>query len=124
MSKLIILLLWSFVSLWSVETYSYEEALSLQKKNHKIIMFDVVHSQCHYCIKMQKEVFDDKEMSQWLEKRFIIVENNLDFDDLPFNVSIPMTPTFIFRNENQKTVKIIHGSWGIQDFKDLTQNIK
>jgi len=123
-NKIIILMLLSIVSLWGLEFHSYEEALKIQKKTKKIIMIDVMRTDCHYCIKMKKEVFDDPEMSTWLQKRFIPVELNLDFDDLPLGIHVYFTPTFFFVDENQKIVKKIPGSWDIQDFKDLTINIK
>ncbi len=124
MNKILVLVLFSVVSLWGLEFHSYEEALKIQKKTKKIIMIDVMRTDCHYCIKMQKEVFDDPEMSAWLEKRFIPVELNLDFDELPLGLHVFFTPTFFFVDENQKIVKKIPGSWNIQDFKDLTINIK
>jgi len=123
-NKILVLVLFSVVSLWGLEFHSYEEALKIQKKTKKIIMIDVMRTDCHYCIKMQKEVFDDPEMSAWLEKRFIPVELNLDFDELPLGLHVFFTPTFFFVDENQKIVKKIPGSWNIQDFKDLTINIK
>ncbi|ADN09047.1 thioredoxin family protein [Sulfurimonas autotrophica] len=124
MNNLFLLLVLSITSLWGVEFHSYEEALKLQKKNNKIIMIDVMRSDCHYCIKMKKEVFDNPEMSAWIQKRFIPVELNLDFDELPLNLHVYFTPTFFFVDQNQKVIKKIPGSWNIQDFKDLTKNIK
>ena len=124
MNKLLYLVLLSAISLWSLEFYTYEEALQLQKKNNKIIMLDVMRSDCHYCITMKEEVFDDPEMSAWIEERFIPVELNLDFDELPLDLHVYFTPTFFFIDKNQTVIKKIPGSWNIQDFKDLTKNIK
>jgi len=124
MNKIFFIVIFGFISLYGLEFHSYEEALQLQKSNHKVIMIDVMRSDCHYCIKMKKEVFDNPEMSAWIENRFIPVELNLDFDDLPFNLEVYFTPTFFFVDTNHKIVKKIPGSWNIQDFKDLTENIK
>lgn len=124
MNKIIISLLVAVLPLFAGEFHSYEEALALQKQNHKIIMIDVMRSDCHYCIKMQREVFDNKEMFAWLEERFILAEVNLDFDDVPLGLKVNFTPSFFFVNEKSKIVKKIPGSWNIQDFKDLTKNIK
>ena len=112
------------VSLWSMNFYSYEEALEMQKKNKKIIMLDAMRSDCHYCIEMEKNVFDNPEMAVWIEERFIPVKVNLDFDKLPLGLEVYFTPTFFFIDENQKILKKVPGSWNIQDFKDLTKNIK
>jgi len=124
LNKIIVLLVLGAISLWGVKFQTYEDALKLQKKNHKIIMIDVMRTECQYCIKMEREVFDDPEMSKWIQQRFIPVKLNLDFDDLPLGLHVYFTPTFFFVDENQKILKKIPGSWNIQDFKDLTENIK
>jgi thioredoxin-related protein len=111
-------------SLWAIEWLSYDEAKVLQKKNHKPIMLDVMRNTCHYCKKMDKEVFDNKEMAQWLQERFILVQINLDEDLMPIDEEVTFTPTFYFLDENGKILKKIPGSWNIQDFKDLTRKIK
>jgi thioredoxin-related protein len=123
-NNLFLLLILSISSLWSVEFYSYEEALKLQKKNNKVMMIDVMRTDCHYCSEMEEKVFDNPEMSQWIEKRFIPVKLNLDFDELPLGLHVYFTPTFFFVDKNQKVIKKVPGSWNIQDFKDLTKNIK
>ncbi len=124
MNKIFLILISGFISLSALEFHTYKEALKLQKKNAKLIMVDVMRSDCHYCKDMQREVFDNKEMSVWLEKRFIPVKINLDFDALPLGMHTYFTPTFFFIDSNQQIVKKIPGSWNIQDFKDLTRNIK
>jgi len=124
MSKIFLILMSGFLSLYALEFHSYDEALKVQKQNGKIIMIDVIRTNCHYCEDMQRKVFDNKAMSAWLEKRFIPVQLNLDFDELPLGLHVYFTPTFFFVNKEHKIVKKIPGSWNIQDFKDLTINIK
>ena len=124
MNKIVLIVLSGFLSLFALEFHSYEEALKLQKKTGKVIMIDVIRSDCHYCKDMQKKVFDNKAMSVWLQKRFIPVKLNLDFDELPLGLHVYFTPTFFFLDSDQKIIKKIPGSWNIQDFKDLTKNIK
>ena len=124
MNKLLVVIILSICSLWGVEFHTYEEALKLQKKTKKIIMIDVMRTECHYCIEMEEKVFDNPKMSQWIQKRFIPVKLNLDFDELPLGLHVYFTPTFFFVDKNQKVIKKIPGSWNIKDFKDLTKNIK
>ncbi len=123
MNKIVTILL-MLLSLYGAEFHSYEDSLKIQKQSHKIIILDVMRSDCHFCIKMQKEVFANKEMMQWLEDRFILCEINLDFDELPLGLKVHFTPTFFFVDENSKILKTIPGSWNIEDFKDLTRKIK
>ena len=124
MSRFILVLLFCLSSLSAVEFHSYEEALKLQKKSHKIIMIDVVRSGCGYCEDMDRVVFQDKEMSIWLDERFISVKINLDKEKLPLGIKVNFTPTFYFVNRDSEIVKTVPGSWNIQDFKDLTKGIK
>lgn len=124
MSKIFLGILISLSSLYALEFHDYKEALVLQQKTGKPIMLDIMRTDCHYCEAMQSKVFANKEMSKWLEKRFIPVQINLDFDDIPIDVEVYFTPTFYFLDKKQKVIKKIPGSWNIKDFKDLTQGIK
>ena len=124
MTKISILLLLAVISLGATQWKSYDAGLLEQKSSHKPIMIDVVRTNCHYCIKMEKAVFEDKEMSAWLEKKFIPVKINLDNEKLPLGLTTSFTPTFYFVDENHNILKKIPGSWNIEDFKDLTRNIK
>ncbi len=87
-------------------------------------MIDVIRTDCHYCEDMQKQVFSNTAMSNWLEKRFIPVQLNLDHDKLPLGLKVHFTPTFFFVNTKGEVVKKIPGAWNIEDFKDLTKGIK
>ena len=124
MNKFVLVILLSFTSLFAVEFHAYEDALKLQKKSNKIIMIDVVRTGCHYCEDMDKKVFQNAAMSRWLDERFISVKMNLDKEKLPLGIKVNFTPTFYFINRNNKIVKTIPGSWNIEDFKDLTKDIK
>lgn len=124
MRKTLFFLLLTFHSLFALEFFSYDEALKLQKRNHKTIMLDVIRTDCHYCSDMDKEVFQNPKMSLYLSEKFIPVKINLDHEELPLGIKVFFTPSFFFINEKQEIIKKIPGSWNIQDFKDLTKNIK
>ncbi|MBD3797935.1 MAG: DUF255 domain-containing protein [Campylobacterales bacterium] len=103
---------------------NYEDALKEQKKHYKPIMIDVMRTECHYCSDMEKNVFADREMAEWIKERFIPVKINLDHDTMPIDQKVSFTPTFFFLDGHGKIIKKIPGSWNIQDFKDLTKGIK
>lgn len=124
MNRLVLIFALSCLSLWGVEFHSYEDALKLQQKSKKIIMIDVVRTDCHYCEDMQKEVLENPEMSKYLNKRFISVKMDLDKQKLPLGMKVDFTPTFFFIDANNVIIKKIPGSWNIADFTDLTKNIK
>lgn len=123
-NKFIFIVALSFSSLFAVEFHLYEDALKMQNKSKKIIMINVVRTGCHYCEDMDRDVFKDKEMSKWLEERFIAVKINMDKEELPLNIRVSFTPTFFFLDVDKKILKTVPGSWNIQDFKDLTKGIK
>ena len=124
MSRVLFILFFSIVSLYSFEFKTYDEAMKEQTQNNKIIMLEVVRTGCHYCEDMQEKVFEDKEMSQWINERFIPVKINLDKEELPLDIQVNFTPTFYFINSQKEIVKKIPGAWNITDFKDLTRKIK
>ena len=117
-------LLFIGTALSAVEWRSYDAALIEQKKSHKPLMLDIVRTNCHYCINMEKEVFEDKEMGAWIEKKFIPVKINIDNTKPPLGISVSFTPSFFFVDDKGTILKKIPGSWNIEDFKDLTRNIK
>jgi len=123
MNKIILIFL-SLTTLWGLEFHSYDEALKLQRSNGKIIMFDIVRTGCHYCEKMNKNVLQEKEMSTYLEKKFIAVRLNLDTDKLLPGMHIDFTPTFYFLDKDQKIIKRVPGSWNTEDFKWILERIK
>lgn len=86
-------------------------------------MVDIIRDNCHYCSDMEKNVFKNKEVSKWVEGCFIPVKLNLSEDFLPDGVEVKITPTVVFLDSEQKTIKMIHGSWNIDDFKRLSQNL-
>jgi thioredoxin-related protein len=109
---------------YGLEWKSYEEALELQKQNKKIIMIDVVRTNCHYCETMEKDVFDDKVMGKWIEERFIPVKLNLDTDALPLGLQVSFTPSFFFIDINEDIKKKIPGAWNSEDFQSMTKDLK
>ncbi len=124
MNKLLYLFFFLCSHVFAVEWLGYKEALDLQKKNHKIIMLDAIRTSCHYCSGMEAEVFEDLYMEEWLEERFLLVKINLDKDKMPLGIKPMMTPSFYFINNKQELIKKFNGAWNIEDFKDLTRNIK
>jgi len=121
MKKLIILLyLSSLIGLQAIEWMTFEEGLLKAKRTNKLLMLDVVRDNCHYCTDMDRNVFYDKEMSDWVESCFIPVKLNLSHDTLPMGIKVQVTPTFIFLDVAGKITKTIQGSWNKKDFKELS----
>jgi thioredoxin-related protein len=123
MNKIFILVFALFSIAFCDDWKSYKDAMSIQAKNNKPIMVEITSSHCGYCHRMDKIVFEDEDMRKWLEERFILVKLDSRDDNIPSMLDYEVTPTFFFIKGN-KVIKKIPGSWGIDDFKSLTKDIK
>lgn len=124
MNKLLVLaFLSSMISLQAIQWHTFEEGLLEAKKSHKLVMLDIVRDKCHYCVDMDKHVFNDAKMKTWIESCFVPVKLNLSHDVLPKGIKAEVTPTFIFMTSEQVLVKKILGSWNKDDFKDLSEKL-
>jgi thioredoxin-related protein len=112
------------LNLHAIEWKSYEEAKALQKQNNKLIMLDVVRTNCRYCEDMERDVFNDGAMGAWIEERFIPVKLNLDRDTLPLGLKVSFTPSFFFIDKQNVIKKKIPGAWNIEDFQSMTKELK
>lgn len=96
----------------SLTWYTMEEAQELAEKNDKKIFVFGQADWCHYCIKMEEEVFSKEETINTLNKYFYVVELTVDSDEeLSFNgetytmshlsgmLGIDATPTLFFIDE-------------------------
>jgi len=118
MSKFILLTL-LLSSLKALEWLSYDEGLQQVEHSDKLLLLNFVRSSCHYCHDMEKQVFDNHEMAQFVTSCFIPVKVNLSIEPSPIQAKIIVTPTFIFMNKEQQIIKTIPGSWRIEDFRSL-----
>lgn len=119
MSKFIFLLLMP-LGLWSINWQTWETGKAEAARQHKPILMALVRDDCHYCHDMERDVFDDAGMRRWVTGCFIPVKVNLTRERSPLNVRIPMTPTFVLLDAEAEMIKVIPGSWNIEDFKALT----
>ena len=99
----------------------YEKALERAKKENKIIILKLVRKDCHFCQKMDREVFEDSEVRDVLNKDFIMVKIDIGKDELPLGLKKGMTPTFVFVDKDGDIMAKVPGSWSKKDFLDLLQ---
>ena len=97
----------------SLNWYTMEQAQKLAKENNKKVFVFGQADWCHYCIKMEKEVFSKAETITLLNKYFYVVELTVDSDEeLTFNgetytmshlsgmLGVDATPTLFFIDEH------------------------
>ncbi len=102
-----------------LEAVAYAKALKIAKKEHKIILIKLTREHCHFCKKMDREVFADEEVIKALNGEFTVVEIDIGKDPLPLGLKRGMTPTFIFVTEDEKIMAKIPGAWTKKDFLEI-----
>jgi len=106
----------NIVKLKSVKYEGFEQALHEAKKEHKVIMLEVMSKECHFCRKMDREVLIEKEVLDALKKDFISVKIDISTTKLPLGLTTTLTPSFIFIDENSKVFLTMPGAWKKDDF--------
>lgn len=106
----------------SSEKMTYEEAKRLSKETHKSIILNLTADNCHFCIKMNREVLEQVDVQNFLDKHFILVSINVDKEPIPLGIQRDITPTFVFVNENEEIFSTLVGAWNKKDFMDLLNN--
>lgn len=109
MKKVLLSFLLLMSSLHALEWLEYDQALIQAKKENKIIMVMLGRSSCGVCNYMKKVVFQDKNVLKKLEPKFLPVYIELDFDDIPNDLTFVGTPTFHFLNKDEKAIHRIDG---------------
>jgi len=107
---------------FGIEWRTWEQGLPEAGKTRKPILVSFVRDDCHYCHDMERAVFDDSSMGEWVTSCFVPVKVNLSERKPPFESRIPMTPTFVLLKPDGTVIKTVPGSWNIPDFKALTES--
>ena len=123
MKKIFIVTILYMSSLLSTNI-DYKNALIKAKDEHKIIMIMLEKENCHFCKKMEDEVFTDKNVSKILDRDFILVKLDVNRDKLPLGLKKGMTPTFAFVKESGVMFSLIRGAWKRDDFISLLKYVK
>ena len=108
----------------SIRYESFDRALKKASQEDKIIMIKATSKHCHYCKKMDREVFIEEEIVKALQKDFIAVSIDVGKTTLPLGLKADMTPTFFFINKDKKMIKRIPGSWNKEDFLEILKEAK
>lgn len=86
----------------------YDLALSVAKKENKMIMLVLVADFCPWCKKFERKILQDNLISKLIKQHFIpvIVDNYRDDDSFPKELSTSRLPTtYIIDANTQKIIK-------------------
>jgi hypothetical protein len=102
----------------------FDKALKAAEREKKFIMIKATSVHCHFCKKMDREVFVEKEVLDLLERDFISVEIDIYKEQLPLGLKAKVTPTYFFLNAKGEVVKSVPGSFDKEDFIEILEGVK
>jgi len=97
----------------------WNDAVKYALYEQKPIMLEAMSNTCHYCKKIDRNVFQDSEMASFINKNFISVRINLNKEKMPLGIRVSMTPSFYFLTSKLERIKVVRGAWNKSDFKDI-----
>ena len=103
---------------------TFNEALAEAKNEHKIILLEIYGTDCHFCEKMDKEVFPKESVIQALKDNFIILKINGDKEEIPLGITKQMTPMHVFVTATEDIKDMTFGFLDEKDFLALLNKEK
>ncbi|MEN8146170.1 MAG: thioredoxin family protein [Campylobacterota bacterium] len=105
MKKMFLLVLFLTSSLFADLNWAedYETGLAQAKQENKKVILMFTLSACQVCIQMKKDVYTKKKVMDYVEKYFVPIELNLDFDEKE-GYAVYGTPTFYFLDSNGRQI--------------------
>ena len=100
--------------------HDFNTALQKAKNQKKEVMMMYSAPWCPECNYMKEVVFKNKEVSEYIQKHFIVLSLDVQKDTLPDGFNFPGIPAFFFLDENAKEEnKIIGGDKANKFLKSL-----
>lgn len=120
---ILLLLLYSLFAKNLLWYHSYEKAFEKSIEMKKPLMLFITMKGCHACDKMKEDVFTDKEVRDFLEKHFVLLELDLKKNKIPKKFTSYMTPTYEFIDANgDRIVDTVYGSKSKERFLKLLKS--
>jgi thioredoxin-related protein len=94
----------------TIKWSSYDEGMSLSKKQGKKVFLYFWADWCGYCKKMEKETFSEKEVTAILNKKYISIKINSDAEQrLATQYFVRGLPTIWFLSEKGEKISNLPG---------------
>ncbi len=102
--------------------HSFKEAMAIAKKENKLIFMDAYTTWCGPCKKLNREVFNKKEVGEYFNENFINLKMDMEKGEgiaLTDQYRIYLYPTLLFIDQNGKEVHRAAGYRTVPQFMDL-----
>ncbi len=102
---------------------NYTEAFADAKEQEKGVMIMLSKENCDACWYMEKIVFDDVNLAEKIEIRFVPLYLNINDDNL-HDLSFVSTPTLYFMQSSGETIERLDGVYNIKELTAALLKIK
>ena len=102
----------------------FNEAVVQAKNEHKIILLEIYGTDCHFCEKIEREVFPKERVMKELKDNFIVLKINGDEEYIPLNIEKQMTPMHVFITEKKDIKDMTFGISNEKEFLELLEREK
>ncbi len=130
MTRLTLILALSFHSLFAQASVNsnmdYELAKVVASKENKLLMLKFTAKWCLPCQVMEKNVFSNSELTEYLNEKVIVLDVDIDQyagKELQQKYMIKVIPTVVFVNPNGQEEDRKINSMGLMEFKSWVENI-
>lgn len=95
---------------------SFDDALTQAAKEKKLVLVELTRDFCPYCIRMDKSVLSKPDVQALIKEKYIFVKLNLSHDEIPYNLTSQLTPTFYFLDTKGEIIEEVKGLMKKSDF--------
>lgn len=92
MSILLRVLMLAFMSIATLHASFLEEESARAIKEKKLILLNIETQECPYCAKMKKEIFNNPQYRNEINKKFVFVSVHQNDPSLPADLRVPVVP--------------------------------
>ncbi len=101
---------------------NYEAALAKAKSEAKPLMVYLYLPNCGTCNYMNKNVFSDKKVIDYINKNYVAVKLYTNDKSLPKKLQSEMSPVFYFLNpQNSEMIESVMGGKNAEKFLELLE---
>jgi thioredoxin-related protein len=101
------------------------KALYAPKENRsKTLVMMYSAKSCPQCAYMKQKVFQDPEVKAYMERHFVVLEKDINYDDLPEGFDYFGIPTMFFIDQNGRQIAKVIGSSRAESFLKTLKNIR
>lgn len=105
-----------FLCISFLNANSFDEAIKQASKEKKLVLVELTRDFCPYCVRMEKSVLSKEDVKALIKEKYIFITLNLSHDEIPYNLTSKLTPTFYFLNAKGEIIEEVKGLMKKSDF--------